>query len=198
MDIGRVSAWPKRDERERKRAPRGERIFLIIAQAARWRTPMQHDGPYAHEGVDQGGRWYNGSATRTAFNSTCVNPEHNRNPFSLGGDGQTERRTTRRPTPPWKSPAGSLCSFACLLACLLACLRNKTTAAPLDDTEIVKTPVEIRGHVTLSPDAGYRDILGFFLGSSIDLRLGTWTCSMGDGSLPDVEILCRGSGELYT
>ena len=100
--------------------------------------PCQPERPYVFEGVDQGGRWYNGSATRTAFSSTCVNsPSITATLSANGGDGQTDR-VVQHPhdNPPAGGSARSL-AYA--------------TKQQLHDTrrrrEFVKTPVESFKHL---------------------------------------------------
>lgn len=77
--------------------------------------------PYVFEGVDEGGRWYNGGKRTDERRGLSVphvwTSQHNGNPFF--GVRRTDGRTDRSDdvwTPPWKSP-------------VRVRLRNKTTAA---------------------------------------------------------------------
>lgn len=96
-------------------------VLAIITQAARWRAfPLPSRMPYVFEGVDEGGRWYNGSRRtdgRRGLSVTHVwTSQHNGNPFF---GLRTDRQIRRRPTSPWKSPVR------------VRLRNNKTTAAPV-------------------------------------------------------------------
>lgn len=75
--------------------------------------------PYVFEGVDEGGRWYNGSRRTNGRRGLSVphvwTSQHNGNPFF---GLRTDRQIRRRPTSPWKSPVR------------VRLRNNKTTAAP--------------------------------------------------------------------
>lgn len=89
--------------------------------------------PYVFEGVDEGGRWYNGSRRTDGRRGLSVphvwTSQHNGNPFfGLRTDGRTDRFDDVR-RPPWKSPVR------------VRLRNNKTTAASQRDnvSESVKT-----------------------------------------------------------
>lgn len=142
---------------------------------------MQPERPYVFEGVDQGGRWYNGNAAWTAFSSTCVNPKHNRNPFSKRRR-RTDGPTTRRPTPPWQSPAGS--SVRSLTCATKQQLHDSTTP------NSSKYPLNLWLRNPLHTMSDH--ILGFSLDLPMDLRSEVcWTRFWDDWHLYGYEIVNR-------
>lgn len=128
--------------------------------------------PYVFEGVDEGGRWYNGSRRMDGRRGLSVphvwTSQHNGNPFfGLRTNGQIRRR----PTSPWKS----------LVRVRLR--NNKTTAAPAR-----RRQRERQNSATLQPDHRWSSGALKPRGDSQDTRIFG-----GNAALNDVPDEFRGS-----